>query len=104
MGRFKKGISGNLQRGKDLSWARIGYWFDKVKEEWEQLTPNQRVGYSVELMKLLTNKAKVLPSDPTDSVTNVNESMELLKQFENKRGSDGQPPIAIPPGDGTGQV
>jgi hypothetical protein len=67
---------------KDQSWAKISYWFEKLKDEWKDLTPNQRASYSVELMKLLTNKAKSLPVDPSDSVLNANEAMEQLKALE----------------------
>lgn len=79
---FEKGNTGKPKGARDHSWASISYWFEKLKSEWSNLTPNQRASYSVELMKLLTNKAKALPVDPSDSVVNVDEALKTLREIE----------------------
>lgn len=87
MPQFKQGNTGKPKGSKDHSWATISYWFEKLKAEWSHLTPNQRASYAVDLMKLLTNKAKVLPSDPSDSVLNADQAMSELKAIEASQSS-----------------
>ena len=85
MPKFEKGNTGKPKGAKDHSWASISYWFEKLKSQWDALTPNQRAAYSVELMKLLANKAKSLPIDPSDSVLNADEAMKTLRELEQIR-------------------
>ena len=82
--KFKKGISGNVSRGKEHSWAKISFWMDKIAAEWDKLTPNQKTHYSVELAKLLINKAKALPISPEESLLNADEAMAQLNQIASK--------------------
>jgi len=89
MSKFVKGNTGKPKGTKDLKWAKVSFWFDELKKDWPLLTSNQRANLSIEMMKLLTNKAKNLnPLDPTDSVINADEAMKLLNQIESKKQSD----------------
>jgi hypothetical protein len=89
MPKFVKGNTGKPKGTKDLKWAKVSFWFDELKKDWPLLTSNQRANLSIEMMKLLTSKAKNLnPLDPTDSVINADEAMKLLNQIESKKQSD----------------
>lgn len=86
MPKFVKGQSGNLKgkpKGtKDQSWAKVSFWFNELKKDWPLLNPNQRANLSIEMMKMLSSKAKNLnPLDPTDSVINAEEAMTMLNSF-----------------------
>jgi len=82
--KFKEGNSGKQKGTKDHSWARISFWMDKIYQEWDKLTPNQKTHYSVELAKLLISKAKALPISPEESLLNADEAMAALKKIESK--------------------
>jgi hypothetical protein len=84
MPQFQKGNAGKAKGTKDNRWAKVQFWFDELKKDWPLLTPNQRANLSVELMRMLTNKAKTLPSDPTDSVINASEAMDMLERIASK--------------------
>lgn len=105
--QFKKGNKGRPKGSKDKSYLKLGFWFTELKKDWAKLTPNQRAHYSVELMKLLTNKMKSLPSDPSDSKFNADEAILMLRDVEMgaevKEGAapTGASPIAIPETDDT---
>lgn len=84
MPKFREGNSGKKRGTADHSWARISFWMERINKEWEHLTPNQRAHYSVELSKLLISKLKALPSDPNESVDNVDEALKTLRELETK--------------------
>lgn len=87
MGQFQEGNAGKKKGTKDTRWASVNFWFSELKKDWIKLTPNQRANLSVELMRMLTNKAKVLPINPEDSVFNAEEAMNELKRIEAKTSS-----------------
>jgi len=82
MPKFTKENATNYKRGKEHSWSRISFWIERINKNWDKLTPNQQTHYSVELVKLLVNKTKHLPSSPVQSNLNATEAMEILKQFD----------------------
>jgi hypothetical protein len=95
----ESGGKGNRKGSKDHSWAKISFWMDRINAEWDKLTPNQKTHYSVELTKLLVSKLKVLPGSASDSVSNAQDSMRLLKEIEAPVS-----PIAIPDPKASDQV
>lgn len=83
MPKFEKGNAGKAKGTKDASWAKVSFWFNELKKDWPKLNPNQRANLSIEMMKMLSAKAKNLnPLDPSDSVLNADEALTMLKQFE----------------------
>lgn len=82
--RFKVGNTyGSKHRSvKDRTWFSVSYWHKKLEREWPKLTENQRAGYSVDLMKMLTSKLNSLPVDPLDSKLNASTALEMMKGLE----------------------
>ena len=81
--RFTKGnVLGRKKGTQDMSWCRVSTWINELKKVWPELTANQKAHYSTELTKLLISKLKSLPTDPSESVTNVTESLEFLTKLE----------------------
>ena len=86
MARFLPGQSGNLQgkpKGcRDKRQFSLTYWFNLIQDQWSELSPNQRANIALDCWKVLVNKAKTLPTDPTDSVMNVEAVTKLLEDIE----------------------
>lgn len=84
MNDFKPGCKpgpGRPKGSKDKRWASVSFWFEELKKDWTKLKPAQRAKLSIELMKMITAKSKVIPSDPEDSVFNAEEAMKTLEQI-----------------------
>jgi hypothetical protein len=77
-----KGQGGRPKGSKDKKFLTLQFWFDELCKDWPKLKPAQRAKLSVQLMQMLTNKLKQLPSDPSDSVFNANEALLHLKALE----------------------
>ena len=81
---------GRPKGSKDKSYLTLQYWQDELMKDWPKLKPAQRAKLSAQIMQMLTNKMKALPSNPADSVRNVEESIKLLDAIEKgKEFSDG---------------
>lgn len=60
----------------------LKFWYDRLETDWKKLKPAQRAKLSVQLMQMITNKIKQLPSDPQESLMNANDALTQLKQLE----------------------
>jgi hypothetical protein len=80
--RTNKPKGGRPKGSKDKKFLTLQYWYDQLLKDWAKLKPAQRAKLSVQLMQMLTNKLKQLPSDPQDSVFNANEALNQLKVLE----------------------
>jgi len=95
--------AGRPKGSKDKSYLTLQFWHDELMKDWPKLRPAQRAKLSAQLMQMLTNKMKALPTNPIDSVRNVEESMNILKSLETKQELEEQglkkelEPIAVPP-------
>lgn len=75
---------GRPKGSKSKSFLTLTYWFNELEKDWPKLKPAQRAKLSAQLMQMLVNKLKQLPSSPEDSLTNANESMQVLEELEVK--------------------
>jgi Family of unknown function (DUF5681) len=86
MGKFLPGQSGNPKgRMKGVPSKlqfSLTYWFDLLLQEYAKLKPAQRAKIAQECWKVLINKARVLPTDPEDSVLNADEALKQLEAIE----------------------
>ena len=86
MARFVKGQTkagpGRPKGSKDRSFLTLEHWNEELKKDWPKLKPAQRAKLSAQLMQMLVNKMKALPSDPKDSVRNIDETMKILEEME----------------------
>ena len=88
---------------KDEKWKSAQAIWDLLQAEWNQLTPNQRAGYAMDVFKLHFERAIAqLPKNQNDSLNSANKLMdelkaleaETLERFKNKgRVVDGSPNI-----------
>ncbi len=86
-GQTKAG-PGRPKGSKDLSYLTLEHWHEELKKDWPKLKPAQRAKLSAQLMQMLTNKMKSMPSNPADSVRNVEESMKILETIEKGKESE----------------
>jgi hypothetical protein len=92
-----KAGKGRPKGSKDKSFTTLKFWFDRLESDWAKLKPTVRAKLCVQLMQMLTNKMKSLPSDPQDSVFNANEALSRLKALE-------QPSVKSQPANDQDQV
>ena len=79
---------GRPKGSKDKKFLTLQFWFDELCKDWPKLKPSVRAKLSVQLMQMLTNKMKQLPSDPQDSVFNANEALSRLKALEEPKSKN----------------
>lgn len=106
MSKFEKGAKpgpGRPKGSKERKYLNLKFWFDLLETElnrkiqitrktkdglyvdsWETtaVDPNTRAQLFLNAMKMLTSKMKQLPTTPSDSVDNAEESMRILEGLE----------------------
>lgn len=75
---------GRPKGSKDRSYLTLQFWYDELRKDWPRLKPAQRAKLSAQLMQMLVNKMKHLPSSPDDSVMNAAENQAFLDSLEAK--------------------
>jgi len=99
--------AGRPKGTKDKSYLTLQFWHDELMKDWPKLKPAQRAKLSIQMEQMLVNKMKALPSNPEDSVRNVEESLKALKMIEGGQEMEmGEikkelEPISPPPPDST---
>lgn len=73
---------GRPKGSKDKSYLKLEFWYNELKKDWPKLRPAQRAKLSVQIMQMLVNKLKALPSDPIDSVSNAKDAQNLLNLLD----------------------
>lgn len=101
---FKKGHHiGRPKGSKDKRYLDLQYWFNLLEKELEKkifvtettksgqlirtyqtdaVDPNKRAQLFLDAMKMLVSKSKSLPGSPTESKTNADEAMKLMRELE----------------------
>ena len=97
MPKFEKGHHiGRPKGSKDKSYLKLQHWYNELAKDWDKLRPAQRAKLSVQIMQMLINKLKQLPSDPVDSVSNAQEAQNLLREIEGGK-NDCNGVVSLPP-------
>lgn len=92
---FPKGTSGNSSgRPKNPRWSKLEYWFNELQNDLkdERLKIRDKAYIELECIKLILGKKPGPAKTPTDSASNAQSALNLLKRLEGKK--DGAKPVA----------
>lgn len=85
---FQSGQSGNPagrpKGAKDRKWTQAQYWFERLENEYEKISPAQRARLCLEMLKVVIGKTKDAPVSPEESKQNVEDAMKILKELEDQ--------------------
>ena len=83
---FQPGQSGNPagrpKGAKDRKWTQAQYWFERLENEYEKITPALRARLCLEMLKVVIGKTKEAPDSPEESKQNAEEALKILKELE----------------------
>lgn len=74
---------GRPKGSKDRTWAKIETWYALIEKNVDKLSPLHQVRLGQWGCELLVGKMKEI-SSPDESKANVDETMKLLKELEEK--------------------
>ncbi len=75
---------GRPKGSKVKTWLNVEFWYNRLNAEFFNLKPHERAKISLEVMKVLINRAKELPKSTLDAVNGNEETAELIKALESK--------------------
>lgn len=75
--------SGRPKGSVNRQWANVGYWFDIIEKNIDEVSPAQKIDIAKWAMSILIEKMKGI-DNPDESKANAEETMKLLKEMEAK--------------------
>lgn len=61
----------------DKRWYDLQWWYNLIIDNYEKLTPQQKVELGVRGLSLLVSKMPSLPATPKDSLENAKKAQEI---------------------------
>lgn len=75
----------------DQKWHDIKWWYSLIVENYEEMSPREKVDAGLRGMSLLVSKLQNLPKDPEESLGRARSKQELKDDLKEIEDANAQP-------------